>query len=71
MLSLRNLREAGIEIEGYKKVQCWEDEDSPTIYFEGYNFYDMDEKYLERNVRYIFPYDTETESGITIELEEE
>jgi len=53
MLTLRNLREAGIEIEGYKKVQCWEDEDNPTIYYEGYKLYDMNEKYLDRNVRYI------------------
>lgn len=71
MLTLRDLIEAGIEIEGWKKVQCWEDEDNPTIYHEGYSFYDMDKKYLDRNVRYIFPYNTGSEVGITIELEEE
>lgn len=71
MLTLRNLRDAGIEIEGYKKVQCWEDEDNPTIYHEGFNFYGMDEKYLDRNVRYIFPYNDGEVPGITIELEEE
>lgn len=71
MYTLRNLIEGGIEIEGYKKVQCFEDEDNPTIYYEGYNFFDMDEKYLDRYVRYIFPYDIGTETGITIELEEE
>lgn len=71
MLTLRNLLESGIEIDGYKKIQCWEDEDNPTIYHEGYDFYGMDEKYLDRKVRYIFPYNTGTEVGITIELEEE
>lgn len=71
MLTLRNLIEAGIDIEGYKKVQCWEDEDNPTVYHEGYSFYGMDEKYLDRNVRYIFPYNTGTEVGITVELEGE
>ena len=71
MLTLRDLIEAGIEIEGWKKVQCWEDEDNPTIYHEGYSFHDMDQKYLDRNVRYIFPYNTGSEAGITIELEEE
>lgn len=71
MLTLRDLLESGIEIEGYKKIQCWEYGDNPTIYHEGYDFYGMDEKYLDRNVRYIFPNDTGTEVGITIELEEE
>ena len=71
MLTLRNLREAGVEIEGYRKVQCWEDEDNPTIYHEGNNFYGMDEKYLDRNVRYIFPCYTGGVPEIIIELEGE
>ena len=56
MLTLRDLLESGIEIEGYKKVQCWEDEDDPTIYHEGFNFYGMDKKYLDKNVRNNFTY---------------
>lgn len=71
MLTLKDLIEAGIEIEGWKKIQCWENEDNPTVYHEGDNFYNMDKKYLDRKVRYIFPYYTGEMPGITIELEEE
>lgn len=31
-MTLRELLESGINIEGYKKIQCWENEDNPTIY---------------------------------------
>lgn len=35
-MTLRELLESGIVIEGYRKIQCWESEDNPTIYYEGY-----------------------------------
>ena len=31
-MTLRKLLESGIVIEGYRKIQCWENEDNPTIY---------------------------------------
>ena len=46
-----------ITLEGYYKIQCWEDADYPNIYYEGYGFPpDMMEQYGNRKIRYIFPY---------------
>lgn len=74
-MTLRDLKEAGIEIAGYRKVQYWEEDDRypafPTVYYEGTDFSDMDEKYLDRNITCIFPYNTGSFSGITIEIEKE
>ena len=55
-MKLRELLESGIIIEGYRIVQCWETEDCPTIYFEGADSGEVElEKYMEREVAYIFP----------------
>ncbi len=54
-MTLRELLESGIVIEGYRKIQCWESEANPTIYHEGYDQGDL-EKYLDREVAYTFPY---------------
>lgn len=71
MMTLRELIKAGIEFEGYRKVQCWENEDYPKIYHEGNDFKGMPEEYLDRMVRYIFPYqESDSVPGITIELYE-
>ena len=72
-MTLRDLLDQ-ITIEGWHKIQCWKDEDNPTIYYEGYDFYPgtVLNKYGNRKVRYIFPYTVnDHEAGITIELEEE
>lgn len=72
-MTLRDLLDQ-ITLEGWHKIQCWEDEDNPTIYYEGYDFYPgiVLNKYGNRKVRYIFPYTVnDHEAGITIELEEE
>ena len=70
-MTLRELLESGIVIEGYRKIQCWESEDNPTIYYEGYNQGDL-EKYFDREVAYIFPYNpTPSKAAICIELAEE
>ena len=62
-----------ITLEGYHKIQCWEDADYPNIYYEGYGFPpDIMEQYGNRKIRYIFPYMVSNiEAAITIELEEE
>lgn len=60
-------------VEGWKKIQCWEDEDNPTIYCEGYNLsYAETREYRNRRISYIFPYTNGTnEACLCIELEEE
>lgn len=69
-MTLRELLESGIMIEGYRKIQCWENEDNPTIYYEGNNSENL-EDYLNRKITYIFPYNhSPNESAICIELEE-
>ena len=63
-----------INIEGWHKIQCWEDTDNPNVYYEGYDPYPgvLLNKYGNRKVRYIFPHTVnDHEAGITIELEEE
>lgn len=70
-MTLREMIEAGVEFEGYRKVQCWETEDYPEIYHAGNDFRGMPEKYLDRTVRYIFPYqESDSVPGITVELYE-
>ena len=69
-MTLRELLESGIIIEGYRKIQCWENEDHPTIYYEGNNCGDL-EKYFDRKISYIFSYNsTPNEAAICIELAE-
>ena len=60
-------------VEGWKKIQCWEDEDNPTIYCEGYNLsYAETREYRNRRISYIFPYTNGTnEACLCIELYEE
>ena len=62
-----------IALEGWHKIQCWEDVDEPNIYYEGYDFPPkIMKKYGNRKIRYIFPYMVSNiEAAITIELEEE
>lgn len=68
---LRELLESGITIEGYRKIQCWENEDYPTIYHQGTEEGDLEE-YMYREIAYIFPYNTSpNEAAICIELAEE
>lgn len=55
-MTLKELLNSGIIIEGYRIVQCWETEDCPTIYFEGTDSGEEElEEYMEREVAYIFP----------------
>ena len=71
-MTLRDLFEQCVEVEGWVKVQCWENEDSPNIYYEGYNLRSIPEEYLDMEIRYIFPFmATDIEAAICIELCEE
>lgn len=70
-MTLGELFESGIVIEGYRKIQCWEREDAPTIYHEGFDAGDI-ELYYDREVLYIFPYSSGTrDANICIEIREE
>lgn len=70
-MTLRDFLESGITLEGYRKIQCWEDENEPTIYHKGYDEGDLEE-YMDREITYIFPYNTSpNEAAICIELAEE
>ncbi len=70
-MTLRKLFNSGITIEGYRKIQCWESEDNPTVYYEGDLEGDIEE-YFDREISYIFPYNpTPCNAGICIELAEE
>lgn len=69
-MTLRAFLESGIVFEGYRKIQCWENEDNPTLYHEGTDL-DIPEEYMDREIAYIFPYDTGSSPAICIELAEE
>lgn len=68
-MTLREFLECGINIEGYKKIQCWENEDNPAIYYEG-NGTNISKEFKDREIAYIFPYSTESGAAICIELAE-
>lgn len=75
-MTIRDMLEDGIEIEGTVKVQSWENGDYPTIHFENdsYEFdIDEDDNYLDREIVGMFPYMIDIGKtfvcGICIELE--
>ena len=79
-MTLKEFLESGIVLEGLIKIQCWENEDVPTIYYEGFSiyyegFYGANtalEECMDREITYIFPYNpTPFEPGICIELAED
>ena len=72
-MTLRTLMEIGVYFEGYIKIQCWETEDNPIIYCEGYNNeLDIPENIMNKDIIYIFPYtENDTTPGICVELAEE
>lgn len=58
-MTLREMINNGVVLQGYVKIQCWENVDDLNIYYEGY--IDEDgakeiEEYLDRDITYIFPY---------------
>lgn len=59
MFTLRELMDTDIEIQGTLKIQCWENEDCPTVYFNAdiSEFdYDEAEEYIDKGIKYMFPY---------------
>ena len=68
-MTLKEFLKVPYALEGYRKIQCWESEDSPTIYHEGYDNTGLPEKYLDREISYIFPFNTSpNEAAICIEV---
>lgn len=72
-MTLRDMLDAGINFEGWIKIQTWDDMDNPDIHYEGYGVEKKQlEDYLDREVIYIFPYNTSpNEAAICIELTKE
>ena len=72
-MTLRDLLESGITFEGCRKIQCWETDGYPEVYFEGEDFIGLNlEKYGEREIAYIFPYNSCTVgAAICVELKPE
>lgn len=69
-MTINDIRDQ-LELEGYKRIQCWEN-DYPTIYYEGDEFYEVkDPEWLDREILYIFPFMVNNyEAGICIEVRE-
>ena len=58
-MTLRNMIDNGINIQGLIKIQSWGDKDYPEVYYEGnieIDGMEAIEKYLDRDIQYIFPY---------------
>lgn len=72
-MTLRELLNSGIIIEGFRKVQCWETEDNPTVYYEGTDSGEDElAEYMERKVTYLFSITNgDNIPCIVIELSEE
>lgn len=69
-MTLGELFESGIVIQGYRIIQCWETEDGPTIYYQGETHGDIEPLY-DREISYMFPFQSATNGpGICIELKE-
>ena len=75
-MTLRDLINNGVTIQGNIKIQCCGEEYFPEVYYEG--IIDLDgiaaiEKYLDRDITYIYPYivviNKVSFGGICIEIE--
>ncbi len=70
-MTLQDLLDSGITIEGHLKIQCWENDSYPTIYYEGDDTIDLG-ACMDREVTYMFPYNPAfNKAGICIELARE
>lgn len=52
-MTLRDMQNAGIEIQGWVTIQCIRDDDTVILY-DGHGLC-YDDKILDREVKYIFP----------------
>ena len=70
-MKLRDLLDSGIVFEGLMKIQCWENECYPTIYYEGDDTITSGD-WMDREIACVFPFsDALNGAGICIELAKE
>ena len=53
-MTIRDMLNAGIEIEGNIRVVCWESDDRPTILFSNYAKNFGNQPFLDMEIKYIF-----------------
>lgn len=59
-MTLNDIFESGICVQGAIKVQCWESEVEPTVYYDGFAAIFYPEEYdsiMNREVSYMFAVD--------------
>ena len=70
-MTLRDLLDSGITVEGLVKIQSWENDCYPTIYHEDDNTIPQG-AWMDREISYMFPYSAASNKvGICIELAKE
>ena len=77
-MTIRDMIDSGIVIQGQIKIQCWGNEDLPDVYYEGNIDFDGTKairRWLDREIEYIYPYvvcvGRVTVGAICIEVESE
>ncbi len=80
-MTIRDMINNGVTLQGHVKIQCWGPLDFPDIFYEGNieeDGFNKIEKYLDRDIKYIFPYvinigqrNPVWHGAICIEIEEE
>ena len=77
-MTIRDMIDAGIVIQGQIKIECWGTEGEPEIYYEGNIEFDGTKaikRWLDREIEYIYPYvvrfERVTIGAICIEVKEE
>jgi uncharacterized protein YcnI len=70
-MTLRDMIDSGIQIEGYVEIRCWENDTYPDVYYEGYDVdIDRSADYMDKEIAYIFAYeDKRDENGVRICIE--
>lgn len=66
-LTIRDIEDSITAMEGHIKVQCWNGDDADVLY-EGEGLFDIKDEIKDREICYIFPYDTGERPAICIEL---
>lgn len=69
-MTINDMIDAGITIEGEIEIRKWTDYNSydPCVLFKGYEL-DGDEWYMDANVAYMFAYDDGDKTILCFELE--
>ena len=53
-MTIRDMLNAGIEIEGKIRVVCWENDDRPTLLFKDYAENFGNQPFLDMEIKYMF-----------------